>query len=159
MNSISNRVILLPVVIISLFTGWHCGGSENWRIEEEKLYSRMMELQTRHSEINSSIDSLWDATSSMLDEALPADLPPVDRNIFLNSRNADHIRMFMSFEKIDPALQKLVNDAGIQDKKLAQALHTLLEEKLEFERDKLDFIRKVEKHDGSAADVFTERLK
>ena len=144
------------IFLISLVTA--CSPISPWKEEAEILLSRAAALEELHDDIESRIDSLWDATTAQLKQKLPPDVPPVDREIFLNSRNADHIRMFMSFKVLDPALQELVHNAGRYDEMLANQLRSLAVQLQEFEQQKIEFLQKVAQHDKAASRAYTDRF-
>ena len=125
----------------------------------EALLQRAEQLQSEYAHINASIDSLWDATSAQLESSLPSDIPPVDRDIFLKSRNADHIRMFMSFEKLSPQLQSLVNEAGRYDELLASRMKNLAIEKQEFEKQKMQLLLDLERENAGTSKYYAERFR
>ncbi|MBK9492227.1 MAG: hypothetical protein IPO07_28150 [Haliscomenobacter sp.] len=97
-----------------------CKSRIQWEQEQAELLRQTVELEQRHCQIKASVDSLWDVTSAQLARVFPVDFPSIDRDIFIKARNADHIRMFMSFKQLDAAAQSLVNQAGEQDKNLQQ---------------------------------------
>jgi hypothetical protein len=102
-----------------------CKPKPQWHIESEQLTHQVEQWNQRYEALNHQVDSLWDTTSLQLAEALPADFPATDRDIFIRARNADHILMFMSYKKLDADLQRLVTDAGLHDARLAEALRQL----------------------------------
>lgn len=136
-----------------------CSNSGQWEKEDANLLSQAVTLEQRHCQLKASIDSLWDVTTTRLEPFLPADFPTVDRDIFLKARNADHIRMFMSFKKLDAKAQSLVNEAGEQDEILAKQVQALIDQKEAFEHQKNQFLQKVEKQDRSASRSYAEKLR
>lgn len=115
------------------------------------LLMKAQDLEERHDLIENEIDSLWDLTTAKLALGLPDHIPPSDRDIFLKSRNADHMRMFMSFDKLDRSLQELVIDAGRYDQVLASKIRILSNERLAFEKEKLQFLKKIKQNQGEVA--------
>ena len=102
-----------------------CKPKPQWHTESEHLTQQVKQWNQQFDALNHQVDSLWDTTSVRLAELLPADFPATDRDIFIRARNADHIRMFMSYNKLDSDLQRLVTDAGQHDAQLAEALRQL----------------------------------
>ncbi len=124
------------------------------------LAARAKELSLRHELLDARIDSLWDSTALQLEKALPPDFPPVDREIFLTSRNVYHITMFMSFDRLDQATQDLVYAAGKADEQLSGEMQKLAEEQRSFEADKMKFLDEISQSAGQQATVaYTEKLK
>ncbi len=136
-----------------------CQPSNEWNKEGDTLVQQATLLEKKHTILNARIDSLWDATSDALDKALPADFPPVDRDIFLNARNADHIRMFMSYKSISPELQSMVDRAGEYDQMLAQQIRDLQEDKQLFEHQKIEFLQKVAQQDAATSVAYAGRFR
>lgn len=135
----------MPALILlgSILTLCACQSSHS--TEDSNLLSQAVALEQRHCQLKASIDSLWDSTTAQLEQVLPANLPPIDRDIFLKSRNADHIRMFMSFKQLDSKSQMLVNQAGQYDEMLAAKAHRLFREKQKFEDQKILFFARIGK--------------
>lgn len=128
-----SAVILLPA----------CDNQDAWRAEGDKLISQSTILAQQHDVLNIKIDSLWDATTAALADAIPEDFPPTDREIFLHARNAAHIRMFMSFKSLDAATQALVDSAGRFDETLASQVRALQQQQQAFEKEKIEFLSKL----------------
>lgn len=136
-----------------------CADSDSWDRERSGLLRRATEMERRHCQIKASIDSLWDTTTARLERVLPASFPAADRDIFLKARNADHIRMFMSYKQLDRETQSLVDRAGQYDAALAAQMRALLAQKQAFERDKNQFLRKVKQRDTAASRRYAEELR
>lgn len=127
--------------------------------QDQQLLQRALELERHQCQLNASIDSLWDATTLQLEAALPADFPSIDRGIFLKARNADHIRMFMSYNLLDNKVQSLVDEAGKYDALLAQEAHRLLAEKNKFEQEKNHFLQKLANKNPMASKKLAEKIQ
>ena len=136
-----------------------CNSHKQWDMEYDALLQRSVELNQRHEVLKMRTDSLWDVTTDQLASSMPAEFPPVDRDIFLNARNADHIRMFMSFKLLNAELQDIVNKAGEYDAMIASEIHVLMEEHQRFEHDRIAFIRKVEAHDAGAGRMYADKFR
>lgn len=134
-----------------------CNSAASEQERYQTLLGRAQSLEHRHCQLNASIDSLWDVTSQQLDKALPKNFPAIDRGIFLRARNADHIRMFMSFKQLSPDAQSIVNEAGKYDTSLAAQVRGLLEEKQSFEREKIRFLKNIGKTNTS--EVYAKALQ
>ena len=144
--------------ISTIFFLWGCTNGK-WEAEAELLIDQQMSLEKRYHQLNASVDSLWDHTTWILEQNLPADIPPMDRDIFLKSRNADHMRMFMSFEKLDPQLQALIHQAGHKDAYLASQMKDLFLDRQQFERRKFVFLKNIEKESPVAGRKIADQLK
>ena len=130
-----------------------------WENESLKLINIGNNLEYRHNALNNSVDSLWDDVSRKIESSLQKDFPSVDREIFLNSRNADHIRMFMSFQLLQKDIQTLINEAGKKDKMLADQIRSLANEMQEFENRKMKFLSKVYRYDEEASKSYTNKFR
>lgn len=146
-------------ILLLLLSVAGCSSENPWKRESDALLSRSEQLENQLKQLNMSIDSLWDTTTVQLAKALPADFPPIDREIFLKARNADHIRMFMSFQHLSPDAQALVQEAGAYDTMLAGKVRSFQAELDMFEMQKLHFLKKVEAHDPVTSRAFAEKLK
>lgn len=127
--------------------------------KDQQLLQRALELERYQCKLNASIDSLWDSTTVQLEAVLPADFPSIDRTIFLKARNADHIRMFMSYQLLDNKAQSLVDKAGKCDALLAQKAHRLLAEKQKFEREKNQFLQELASRNPLASRKLAEKIQ
>jgi len=156
MNIINSFICLL---VTSFFILPGCNSSKTWDEECKVLLQEAGQLELKHDKLNVSIDSLWDTTSKALALAIPEDFPPTDREIFLNSRNADHMRMFMSFKQLSAETQALVDAAGKYDTKLATEIRTLQMQKVDFEKRKTQFLRKVDEQSKEAYQQYAEQFR
>lgn len=136
-----------------------CDHTNAWQAESEVLLHRGDSLETQHQLINARIDSLWDATTAVLAASIPEDFPPTDREIFLKARNADHIRMFMSFKSLSPDAQAVVDNAGKYDAMLAGQIRELQAKQLAFEMEKTKFLESVEKANQQAGQMYAAAFR
>ena len=151
--------LALPLVTLTVLFSAGCQHQDPWQEEGKLLIEERNNLEQQQIALNARIDSLWDATSAALAKALPADIPPTDKDIFLHSRNADHIRMFMSFSKLSPETQTMVNNAGKYDAMLASQIHDLQSQRESFEQHKIEFLQKVNKEDKVACESYVEQFR
>lgn len=147
--------LVLSLLIYAFGTG--CYSKAREQEQYSALLDRAAELEHRHCRLDASIDSLWDVTSHKLDQAMPATFPSIDRDIFLKARNADHIRMFMSFQKLTPEAQNLVDEAGKYDAQLAGQVRSLLQQKQAFEKEKMQFLKEAKQN--GATGIYAETLR
>lgn len=147
--------LLLPALLILTA----CGHKAAWQAESEVLLHRGDSLEAQHQLINTRIDSLWDAVTATLAAGIPEDFPPTDREIFLKARNADHIRMFMSFKSLSPEVQAIVDSAGRYDAMLAMQIRDLQIRQQDFELEKNQFLARVEKSDLKAGQMYAEAFR
>lgn len=153
------RFGLSLIVLCFLFALTNCGHEKQWEKEYANLLQQTIALEQQHAQLERGIDNLWDTTAVQLVHALPASFPAIDRDIFLKARNADHIRMFMSFKLLDSSTQALVVDAGKQDQLLAAQLHTLQEQKQTLEHRKIQFLQAVERQDSTAGRRYAAQMR
>lgn len=146
-----DRLVFFALVFSLLLTLPSCDRKGQWEKEFTGLLEQTVGLKHRHCQLNASIDSLWDTTSAQLKSALPASFPATDRDIFFKARNADHIRMFMSFKLLDSSTQALVDEAGKYDAALAAQIRDLSEKTQLFEQQKIQFLKQVEQQNPEAS--------
>lgn len=145
--------------VFFLLVVWYgCQQANPWQAEAEALMQQSAELEAHHDLLNARIDSLWDATSAVIEKDLPVDFPSVDRDIFLHSRNADHIRMFMSFNTLSQDVQATVNAAAMYDAKLASEVKELHLRHAQFDKQKNQFLMKVAGRDRQASKSYAEKF-
>jgi hypothetical protein len=160
--ALKRSLFVLPPIfilfsILLAFPG--CQEDNHWKQDGDALLLRSQSLDHQLLFLNSQIDSLWDTTSTQLANALPPDFPSIDRDIFINARNADHIRMFMSYKLLDSASQSLVMQAGAYDSVLALQVRDLFQERQKFEQEKIQFLAQVEKKDKTASQAYAEKFR
>lgn len=153
------QMIMLPCMLCSIFMVTACQRANPWVKEGDALVQEATILEAQHQLLNARLDSLWDATSATLDNELPTDFPSVDRDIFIHARNADHIRMFMSFKTISPELKSLVDKAGMYDQMLAQQMRELQSRQQSFEKQKYSFLEMVGQHDKASREEYTGQFR
>lgn len=136
-----------------------CGSRTQWEEESAELLRKTTALEELHLQLNARIDSLWDTTTTQLAVMIPADFPPTDRDIFLNARNADHMKMFMSFELLSEDAKTLVMKAGEYDQFLAKQIHHLIAEREKFEEDKNRFLTEVQHEDEAASRQYADKFR
>lgn len=149
--------VFASIVILCITSG--CGNANRWDQEAAELLSRSIELEQQHIVLNERIDSLWDTTSMELEKSLPPDFPPVDKDIFLKARNADHIRMFMSYKLLDARAQALVDRAGMYDEVLAREVKQLITQREKYEVQKIAFLQKVGHSDITASREYADNFR
>ncbi len=145
--------------LLSLFTFCACQSHSKWDVEAAQLFRQAAAINHQHMEINARIDSLWTATSTRLSNDIPADFPSVDRDIFIKARNADHMRMFMSFKLLDTTLQSVINRAGQYDQQLAMQLQALSLEQQSFEQQKMNFLRSISEKNPEAGERYASKFR
>ena len=136
-----------------------CAPQSPWEEESEALLRKTTALEDLHHQLNLRIDSLWDVTTDQLAGMMPSDFPSIDREIFLKARNADHIRMFMSFDLLSDDAQNLVIRAGEYDQFLAKQIHHLIAERQKFESEKNRFLSEVQQEDEAASRQYAEKFR
>ena len=156
MKAQSQILISLMFGLLSLLA---CNHQNQWEKESLQILSQTALLEQKQQLLNHQIDSLWDVTTVELEKNLPESMPPVDRNIFLNARNADHIRMFSSFGLLDPKTQEVINRAGEYDKILATQVHRLFEERRQLEQLRNSFLKKVAETDSKASIEYAYKFR
>jgi hypothetical protein len=142
-----------------MLTQLSCKENNQWEQESTTLINSSKDLAARHLQLDASVDSLWDVTTSILEKQLPQDFPSIDRDIFLNARNADHMKMFKSYELLDNNTKSLIEQAGLYDQKIAQQMQELLEERSQLERNKVQFLGKVAQSDRDLSRQYGDQFR
>jgi len=143
----------------TMLTQLSCKENNQWEQESTTLINSSKDLAARHLQLDASVDSLWDITTSILEKQLPQDFPSIDRDIFLNARNADHMKMFKSYELLDTNTKSLIEQAGLYDQKIAQQMQELLEERSQLERNKVQFLGKVAQSDRDLSRQYGDQFR
>jgi len=142
-----------------MLTQWSCKETNQWDQESATLIKSSQDLSNRHQQLDASVDSLWDITTSTLEKQLPQNFPSIDREIFLNARNADHMKMFKSYELLDTNTKSLIEQAGLYDQKIAQQMQVLMEERSQLERNKVQFLGKVAQSDRELSRQYADQFR
>lgn len=150
---------LLAGLAFAVQTQFSCKGSNQWDQESATLINSSKDLADRHQLLDASVDSLWDTTTTILEKQLPLDFPSIDRDIFLNARNADHMMMFKSYELLDTNTKSLIVQAGLYDQKLAQQMQVLMEERTKLERSKNQFLGEVAQSDEKLSRQYAQQFR
>ena len=156
MKSLISHVSVFTILAFVVCTS--CKQQNTWDSEFQTILDQINQLDQSYEVLNDRVDSLWDATTAHLSANMPADLPPIEADIFLKSRNADHMRMFMSFKLLDSTTQAIVNEAGEMDKLLAKRIQDVQQGRNSLENTKLEFLKKVEAEDEEAYDRFRQKF-
>ena len=143
----------------TLLTLMSCGHENKWEQESATLIKSSKDLSDRHLQLDASVDSLWDVTTTTLEKQLPEDFPSIDRSIFLKARNADHMMMFKSFDLLDADTKSLIIQAGEYDKKISQQMMNLMEEGSKLERDKNQFLSEVAQQDLKLSRQYADQFR
>jgi hypothetical protein len=144
---------------LALTTLCSCNSNVKWQRESEKIIQSISALQYHHQLLDQRVDSLWDETTRQLALHLPQNFPAVDRAIFLKARNADHIRMFKSYELLDQDTKDLIDRAGKMDETIAVEMHQLLDQQLELEHTRNEFLRQVADTDVESSQQYEDQFR
>lgn len=120
--------------------------------EARQLTAGMDSLTCALGQLEDRTQALWDNVNAVLDEKLPADMPPTERKNMLAVRNTQLIEMFMNYNSLDENVHRLVREAGAKDEAIAKQV---IATKRKLEAQELLFAAFLEK----AADVNAEVLK
>lgn len=151
------NIIFYLFLSFSLVIG--CQIDQDWDSEAQQLIDLQSSLYNEQTRLIATVDSIWDATSYTLSKEMPIDIPPVDRRIFIESRNADHMLMFMSFKKLDPELQELVHLTAAYDKMLATKIRAVAQKQKDLEKRKMSFLQQVAQHNMQTYNHYAAKLR
>ncbi len=136
-----------------------CTKENKWNKESALLLQSSKDLMTRHHQLDTSVDSLWDVTTTNLEKQLPLDFPSSDREIFLKARNVYHMKMFKSYELLDTNAKSLIVQAGEYDQKIAQQMQELMEEGSQLDRNKNQFLNEVAQTDPKLSRQYADQFR
>lgn len=153
------KYLLCTLGITGLAILCSCQSAAHWDQKASQLEAHADSLDLAFSMINQSIDSLWDSTTAYIARTIPETVPPVDREIFLTSRNANHIHMFESFQLLPETTQSLVDKAAIEDEKLAAKLVDLTIKKQLQEKERMAFLSEVATQEPGLLGRYAERFR
>ncbi len=154
------QIFTFSLLLAGAWLGSGCHNqTSHWQQEGDVLVAQNTALNAKLLSLNAKVDSLWDTVSVQLDHAIPPDFPAVDRNIFIKARNAGHIRMFMSYKQLDPAIHSLVDQAGVADSLFALQIQQVYAERQAFEQQKIHFLSEVEKSDKALSKTLADKFR
>jgi len=158
MTSVSHSLSACLIVAAAILMN-ACVSENRWEAERTVLVAEANQIKKQHQVLNERIDSLWDSTAMALAAALPADFPAIDRDIFIKARNADHMRMFMSYHALSEETKSMINTAGMYDEMLAKQVRDLQRRQQKFEQQKTQFLTNVFRHDPEAGQCFAAQFR
>ncbi len=144
------------VIMLSLVS---CGNKNHWDQQSAILIRSSKDLITRHHQLDTSVDSLWDVTTTNLEKQLPKNFPSTDREIFLKARNVYHMKMFKSYELLDTNTKSLIVQAGEYDQKIAHQMQELMEEGSQLDRSKNQFLNEVAQTDPKLSRQYADQFR
>ena len=150
---------LFAGLAFAILTQFSCKETHQWDQESAALIKTSKDLVDRHQQLDASVDSLWDATTAILEKQLPGNFPSIDREIFLNARNADHMMMFKSYELLDDNTKSLIVQAGLYDQKLAKEMQELMEQISQLEKSKNQFLSDVAQSDLKQSRLYASQFR
>ncbi|MEZ4950618.1 MAG: hypothetical protein R2784_14720 [Saprospiraceae bacterium] len=107
-----------------------CSGQPD--LEVEKTYSQIKSLvdsqekvECRLTSLKDSLDLTWDTINNLIKKNLPKSMSKEECKAIVNVRNADHLRMFQSYNKLDSSVIIAVNDAEMTDNNIALEIISL----------------------------------
>lgn len=153
------KYLAFSISIIGLVIVCGCHSADHWDQRAIQLEADADRLDMAYLQINRSIDSLWDSTTACIARTMPETIPPVDREIFLTSRNANHIRMFESFHMLPETTQSLVDKAAIEDQKLADRLADLAVQKQMQEKERMAFLSELASQEPGLLNRYADRFR
>ncbi len=158
-TSLLMKYLVFTLGIIGLAILCSCQSAAQWDQKASQLEAHADSLDLAYSMINKSIDSLWDSTTACIARTMPETVPPVDREIFLTSRNANHIRMFESYQWLPETTKSVIEKAAIEDEKLADRLMDLADKKQMQEKERLVFLSEVASQEPGLLGRYVDRFR
>ncbi|MEZ4948494.1 MAG: hypothetical protein R2784_03750 [Saprospiraceae bacterium] len=120
---------LMGILIISLFiiSCWNTPQQKdgNHVNRVSSLIEKQKRTECRLSELKDSIDRTWDEINEMMVKNLPDLIGAEEAESIVKVRNAEHLRMFQSYDKLDSSIIDVIDQAEIADKRFAQSIKDL----------------------------------
>lgn len=117
-----------------LFFLFYATACNNGHAELEQLAQQKHRLNCEMERLKSQTDSLWDSMSAYLEQALPPDMPPLQRTNMVNTRNAHLMTQFRIYLSLDTAIHGRVRLAQQKDEELAKKMKEVMARYEEAER-------------------------
>ncbi len=124
--------ILYILCIIPLLIG--CGDRATDTLQN--LAQDEAQLKSELQEMRDSIEHTWDHVNQIISENLPIDMPAREKENMLKVRNARLIRMFQSFDALEPDIKKTVDSAEAFDNIMSQRIVKIRRQLEEIEEEK-----------------------
>ncbi|MBK8966935.1 MAG: hypothetical protein IPM36_09695 [Lewinellaceae bacterium] len=112
--------------------------------QEKTIRCTLGTLQTR-------ISSAWDEVNALMEAKLPPDMPAEEKSNMLNVRNANLIRMFESFQSLDPAVKQALTAVEQADLAMRDQILTLKKQAQQVESQKMALFEKINRAGGTTA--------
>lgn len=127
---VKNTLYILTMFAILL----GCGDQAADTLQD--LTQNEAQLKNELQEMRDSIEYTWDHVNQIISENLPSDMPPKEKENILKVRNARLIRMFQSFDDLEPNIKKAVDSAEVFDNIMSQRIVKLRRQLEEIEEEK-----------------------
>ncbi len=102
------------------------------------LALQQKEIQCTFQSMQANISAQWDTMGELLDRHLPEDMPAEEKNNITLVRNANLIRMFQSFEKLDYSVKMELEELEKEDSLVVIKIQELKQKSQELERQRMD---------------------
>ncbi|MCB9316484.1 MAG: hypothetical protein H6569_10125 [Lewinellaceae bacterium] len=101
------KIFLSFVTVLVLLGG--CSQTGTFETELMQLGYQEKTILCTLEVLHSRISNEWDGINALLEANLPPDMPKEEKFNMLNVRNANLIRMFESFQTIDPEIKQALD--------------------------------------------------
>lgn len=116
--------IIGPIFGVLFILSCQSTGEQN-REDILSLAEMSREIECQMAALEAQSEKMWDKTNSELAKALPADVEEYEKNNMLKVRNADLIRMFESYSKLDGPIKSKVDFTEKMDFAMADSMRVL----------------------------------
>lgn len=138
---------LLPALLLL----GSCTKTGDYETELMQLGREEKALQCTLDSLHSRISTEWDGVNALLKANLPQDMPEEEKANMLRVRNAGLIRMFESFQSVDPAIKQALAAVEQTDVNMRKEILVLKAQAQQVEAHKMALYEKISRTAGAAA--------
>lgn len=131
----NNPYMKNTLYILAMFA-FHFGCGDQSTETLQDLTQDEVQLKNELQEMRDSIEDTWDHVNEIISNNLPIDMPPKEKENMLKVRNARLIRMFQSFDDLEPEIKKTVDSAEAFDNIMSQRIVKIRRQLEEIEEEK-----------------------
>ncbi len=138
---------LLPALVLL----GSCTKTGDYKTELLQLGQQEKAIRCTLGALQTRISSEWDGINALLEAKLPPGMPAEEKSNMLNVRNADLIRMFESFQAIDPAVKQALATVEQADVEMRKQILALKSQAQQIESQKMALFEKISRTGGTPA--------
>lgn len=141
---------ILPLLPALILLG-SCTNNRDYKTELLQLGRQEKTIRCNLDNLHARISREWDGINALLETTLPPGMPAEEKSNMLKVRNADLIRMFESFQAIDPAVKQALAAVEEADMAMRNQILDLKAQAQHVESQKMALFEKINRTDGTTA--------